>query len=201
MIPLPPVSKSIWTCCMEALCEYCRIVWDIFPKQKFLRFVVSDVSSRTLNTWSSKEQSNGFVSAMYLFQFVTVCLQLSRFFYFNHALTIGLRLICHFAWNFIFIFLHYLSNHRSVTCYASFALHLNKYLSICCLHQWCLGIQSNISTIFSTALREKQWNQLVNIHNRKPVSISWQHGGGVTWSSELMTPMLYYGILLYSAIT
>ena len=29
---LAPVSKSVWTCVVEATLEYCRIVWDIFPQ-------------------------------------------------------------------------------------------------------------------------------------------------------------------------
>ncbi|XP_039263704.2 integrator complex subunit 13-like [Styela clava] len=58
MIPLAPITKSLWTCCMEALCEYCRIVWDIFPREKFLQFVVSDTTSKTLNTWNPKDQNS-----------------------------------------------------------------------------------------------------------------------------------------------
>ena len=25
------ISKSLWTCCVEAVTEYCRIVFDLFP--------------------------------------------------------------------------------------------------------------------------------------------------------------------------
>lgn len=29
-IPILPVVKSIWTCAVEALTEYCRLVWNCF---------------------------------------------------------------------------------------------------------------------------------------------------------------------------
>ena len=31
-IPLTPVTKTVWTSAVEAVSEYCRIVWDIFPR-------------------------------------------------------------------------------------------------------------------------------------------------------------------------
>ena len=41
-IPLAAISKSVWTCAVEAVAEYCRIVWDIFPNQdRLLRVVVA----------------------------------------------------------------------------------------------------------------------------------------------------------------
>lgn len=36
IIPLAPVSKSMWTCSVEAAIEYCRIVWDLFPTGKLV---------------------------------------------------------------------------------------------------------------------------------------------------------------------
>lgn len=30
-IPIAPITKSLWTSTIEAVFEYCRIVWDIFP--------------------------------------------------------------------------------------------------------------------------------------------------------------------------
>uniref|UniRef100_H2Y4D2 Protein asunder n=1 Tax=Ciona savignyi TaxID=51511 RepID=H2Y4D2_CIOSA len=57
VVPLAPVSKSLWTCCTEALCEYSRVVWDIFPGEKFLRYIVSDCSAVALNSWKFDEQS------------------------------------------------------------------------------------------------------------------------------------------------
>ena len=41
-IPLAAINKSVWTCAVEAVAEYCRIVWDIFPNQdRLLRVVVA----------------------------------------------------------------------------------------------------------------------------------------------------------------
>ncbi|GIY08577.1 hypothetical protein CDAR_432931 [Caerostris darwini] len=57
IIPLAPLSKSLWTCSVEAAIEYCRIVWDIFPTEKLIRFIVSDNTSRTLNSWSQEQQN------------------------------------------------------------------------------------------------------------------------------------------------
>lgn len=57
IIPLAPITKSLWTCSVEAAIEYCRIVWDIFPTEKLIRFVVSDSSATTLNSWLQEEQS------------------------------------------------------------------------------------------------------------------------------------------------
>nr|CAD7443228.1 unnamed protein product [Timema bartmani] len=56
-IPLAPISKSLWTCSVEAAIEYCRVVWDLFPQGKLVRFIVSDLLARTLNTWSPQQQN------------------------------------------------------------------------------------------------------------------------------------------------
>lgn len=56
-IPLSPISKSLWTCSVEAAMDYCRIVWDLFPDGKLIRFVISDNSARTLNTWAPDQQN------------------------------------------------------------------------------------------------------------------------------------------------
>lgn len=57
IIPLSPISKSLWTCSVEAAIEYCRVVWDIFPTNKLIRFVVNDVSPQFLNSWSQDDQN------------------------------------------------------------------------------------------------------------------------------------------------
>uniref|UniRef100_A0A1B8XTN5 Integrator complex subunit 13 n=1 Tax=Xenopus tropicalis TaxID=8364 RepID=A0A1B8XTN5_XENTR len=36
IIPLAPISKSLWTCAIEASMEYCRIMYDIFPFRKLV---------------------------------------------------------------------------------------------------------------------------------------------------------------------
>ncbi|XP_063380871.1 protein asunder [Cydia fagiglandana] len=56
-VPLPPVCKSLWTCSVEAAVEYCRIVWDLFPEGKLVRFVVSDSAAHILNTWVAAQQN------------------------------------------------------------------------------------------------------------------------------------------------
>ncbi|CAG9786245.1 unnamed protein product [Diatraea saccharalis] len=56
-VPLPPVFKSLWTCSVEAAVEYCRIVWDLFPEGKLVRFVVSDSAAHILNTWATTQQN------------------------------------------------------------------------------------------------------------------------------------------------
>lgn len=56
-IPLPPVYKSMWTCAAEAVLEYCRIVWDIFPtEEKLIEMVVSGASPVRLTSWDEAEQ-------------------------------------------------------------------------------------------------------------------------------------------------
>ncbi|XP_065223636.1 integrator complex subunit 13 [Planococcus citri] len=57
LIPLSPISKSLWTCSVEAAMDYCRIVWDLFPDGKLIRFVISDSSARTLNSWTPDQQN------------------------------------------------------------------------------------------------------------------------------------------------
>ncbi|XP_026751234.1 protein asunder [Galleria mellonella] len=56
-VPLPPICKSLWTCSVEAAVEYCRIVWDLFPEGKLVRFVVSDSAAHILNTWAISQQN------------------------------------------------------------------------------------------------------------------------------------------------
>ncbi|VVC96837.1 unnamed protein product [Leptidea sinapis] len=56
-VPLPPICKSLWTCSVEASVEYCRIVWDLFPEGKLVRFVVSDASAHVLNNWTPSQQN------------------------------------------------------------------------------------------------------------------------------------------------
>lgn len=56
-LPVPPICKSLWTCSVEAAVEYCRIVWDLFPEGKLVRFVVSDNTAHMLNTWAVAQQN------------------------------------------------------------------------------------------------------------------------------------------------
>lgn len=55
--PLAPITKSLWTCSLEAAIEYCRIVWDLFPSGKLIRFIASDTTGHNFNTWNQSEQN------------------------------------------------------------------------------------------------------------------------------------------------
>uniref|UniRef100_A0A8C4QES6 Cell cycle regulator Mat89Bb n=1 Tax=Eptatretus burgeri TaxID=7764 RepID=A0A8C4QES6_EPTBU len=57
IIPLAPIAKSLWTCVVESAMEYCRILYDIFPTKKLVRFLVSDSRARHLNRWNEEDQS------------------------------------------------------------------------------------------------------------------------------------------------
>ena len=37
LIPLAPITKTMWTCNVEAALEYGRIIWDIYPEDKLVR--------------------------------------------------------------------------------------------------------------------------------------------------------------------
>ncbi|XP_030374021.1 protein asunder [Scaptodrosophila lebanonensis] len=54
-------SKSLWTCAVESSIEYCRIVWDLFPGHKHVRFIVSDTAAHIVNTWSASTQNMSHV--------------------------------------------------------------------------------------------------------------------------------------------
>ena len=36
IIPLAPIAKTLWTCNVEAMIEFARIVYDIFPTGKLV---------------------------------------------------------------------------------------------------------------------------------------------------------------------
>ncbi|KAM9334641.1 integrator complex subunit 13 [Symphorus nematophorus] len=57
VIPLAPVSKSLWTCAVECSMEYCRILYDIYPRDKLVNYIVSDSEFHILNSWRREEQS------------------------------------------------------------------------------------------------------------------------------------------------
>ncbi|CAH0563314.1 unnamed protein product [Brassicogethes aeneus] len=56
-IPMSPITKSLWTSSLESAIEYCRIVWDLFPSGKLVRFIASDTAANIINTWSSSQQN------------------------------------------------------------------------------------------------------------------------------------------------
>ncbi|XP_041820002.1 integrator complex subunit 13 isoform X1 [Chelmon rostratus] len=57
VIPLAPVSKSLWTCAVECSMEYCRILYDIYPRDKLINYIVSDSEFHILNSWRQEDQS------------------------------------------------------------------------------------------------------------------------------------------------
>ncbi|BFZ08247.1 hypothetical protein BsWGS_11286 [Bradybaena similaris] len=48
VIPAAPICKSLWTCNVESLLEYLRIVFDIYPKEKHVRIITG---SSVLYSW------------------------------------------------------------------------------------------------------------------------------------------------------
>ena len=55
-VPHKPIKKLVWTSAVEAVAEYCRIVWDIFPRgERLIRVVVGEVGSG--DGWGDGEQS------------------------------------------------------------------------------------------------------------------------------------------------
>ncbi|XP_072311023.1 integrator complex subunit 13 isoform X1 [Eucyclogobius newberryi] len=57
VIPLAPVSKSLWTCAVECSMEYCRILYDVYPLDKLINYLVSDSEFHSLNSWRREDQS------------------------------------------------------------------------------------------------------------------------------------------------
>lgn len=56
---LPPLSKSLYSCAVEALFEYCRIVWDLFPAGERAIKVSACLSDfvRPINGWEPASQN------------------------------------------------------------------------------------------------------------------------------------------------
>ncbi|RWS17873.1 hypothetical protein B4U79_00949 [Dinothrombium tinctorium] len=67
IIPLTPISKSLWTSTIEAIQEYARVVWDIFlPSHKAIAFVTYDCQKSTqLSGWNENEQCLNFFNACF----------------------------------------------------------------------------------------------------------------------------------------
>ncbi|XP_029969438.1 LOW QUALITY PROTEIN: integrator complex subunit 13 [Salarias fasciatus] len=57
VIPLAPVSKSLWTCAVECSMEYCRILYDVYPRDKLVNYIVSDSEFHILNSWRREDQT------------------------------------------------------------------------------------------------------------------------------------------------
>jgi len=57
LIPLAPINKSLWTCTVESIIEYARIVYDIYGVDHEIRLVVSDHEATVLNSWLHGHQN------------------------------------------------------------------------------------------------------------------------------------------------
>ena len=56
------ISKSLWTCCVESVCEYCRIVFDLFPDQyQVCVAAVDEAKCQPVNSWRDEDQDMGKV--------------------------------------------------------------------------------------------------------------------------------------------
>lgn len=61
------LTKSLWTCSIEAALEYHRIITDLFPVDKLLRFVISDSVGRFVTgDWSEESMNLETVNAIYV---------------------------------------------------------------------------------------------------------------------------------------
>ncbi|XP_063966884.1 integrator complex subunit 13-like [Lytechinus pictus] len=61
LIPLAPLSKSLWTSCIEGIMEYCRVVFDIFPSSRNICLIASDSVARVVNGWGKSEQNTAHI--------------------------------------------------------------------------------------------------------------------------------------------
>ena len=52
------LPKSVWTCCVEAVSEYCRVVLDLFPEQHQVCVAAVDEAGKCqpINSWRDEDQ-------------------------------------------------------------------------------------------------------------------------------------------------
>ena len=51
------VTKTIWSCSVEAVLEYCRIVFDLFPDQcQMCVAAVDEAKCQPVNSWRDEDQ-------------------------------------------------------------------------------------------------------------------------------------------------
>lgn len=51
------ITKTLWTCCVEAVTEYCRIIFDLFPDDYQVCVAAADeVKCHPINTWRDEDQ-------------------------------------------------------------------------------------------------------------------------------------------------
>ncbi|CAD5122089.1 DgyrCDS10539 [Dimorphilus gyrociliatus] len=59
--PLPPIEKTLWSCNVESVVEYCRIAYDVLPYYYLIRVLTCDDTCHVLNDWNEKEQNTTFL--------------------------------------------------------------------------------------------------------------------------------------------
>jgi hypothetical protein len=71
---IPPVTKSMWTCAVESVLEYGRVIWDLFADERVLRFGLCEGQQGQpvwLNDWETNsnngvpQQSMTYVSSWF----------------------------------------------------------------------------------------------------------------------------------------
>ena len=51
------IPKSVWTCCVEAVSEYCRVVLDLFPEEhQVCVAAVDEAKCQPINSWRDEDQ-------------------------------------------------------------------------------------------------------------------------------------------------
>lgn len=51
------ISKTIWSCCVEGVLEYCRVVFDLFPDQcQVCVAAVDEGKCQPVNSWRDEDQ-------------------------------------------------------------------------------------------------------------------------------------------------
>ena len=51
------ITKTIWSCCVEAVLEYCRVVFDLFPDQcQVCVAAVDEAKCQPVNSWRDEDQ-------------------------------------------------------------------------------------------------------------------------------------------------
>lgn len=54
---IPSIPKSVWTCTVEAVSEYCRVVLDLFPDQyQVCVAAVDEAKCQPINSWRDEDQ-------------------------------------------------------------------------------------------------------------------------------------------------
>lgn len=51
------IPRSVWTCSVEAVSEYCRVILDLFPEQyQVCVAAVDETKCQPINSWRDEDQ-------------------------------------------------------------------------------------------------------------------------------------------------